>query len=156
MKKWFFRFLKAGVATIALLILGVVSLYHWAVPNPRDIALIAMAIDPSQGEGAGFIANATEQPWVVYIAASNRSTGQIRVSRIWATTDRLQGVAYGLPAMTSTDKIEFRIIYAKKLAHPKDTSLSAALLSLQPSPEQSPPLLPGPVPKAPGAATPAP
>lgn len=162
MLKWFFRFLKAGFLALAFLVLGAVFLYYWARPNPREIALVPMAVDTVMMKGAGFITNATGVPWVVYVASSNKATSEVRLTRIWVTTDRLQAVSYNTPVMTSKDKAEFQIVYAKRLdptnsqIHIPTILLPLPPASSRPSLEQSRPSLPGLVPKAPGAATPAP
>lgn len=163
MKKWFFRFLKAGFMALALLVLGAVFLYYWARPDPREIALVHMTVYPVLMKGAGFITNATGVPWIVYVASSNKATSEVRLTRIWLTTDRLQAVSYNTPIMALTHQAEFQIVYAKRLDPPKSslpnnpsTLQPVRPSSSRPSPAQSQPLLPGPGPKAPGAATPAP
>lgn len=119
MTKWFFRFLKAGFITLAFLALGVVSLLRWAQPNPRELALVPIALDAVQLKGAGLIANATKEPWVVFIVGTNRTTSKIEMTRIWVTADSLQAVSYTAPIMAPEDTIEFRIFYAKKMVLPK-------------------------------------
>lgn len=159
MKKWFFRFLKAGFIALAVLVLGAMALFKWAAPNPRDIALVPMSVDAPSMQGVGFITNSTKAPWVVYIASSNKATAEVRVTRIFVTTDPLQAVSYNTPTLAPKDKVEFQIIYAKKLdptndsTNTKKISPPAPPPSLRPLPAQSRPSQPDLVPTAPGAAT---
>ena len=120
-----------------------------AVPNTRDMALVPMALDAEKQKGAGFLTNATDTPWMVYISAYNKTTGEAKVTQIWAATDPLQAVSYNVPAMASTDAIELRIIYAKKMVRQKNTLPSDAQPSFDSLPAQSRPSLQGPAPKAP-------
>lgn len=160
MKKWFFRFLNIGLTASAMLLVCAVALFYWAVPNPRDIALVPMAVDADTQKGAGFLTNATATPWMVYISAYNPATGQAKVTHVWAATDPLQAVSYDLPEMEKGDPIELRIMYAKKMVRQSTstagTSPPAALPSSRSWPEQSRPSLPGPAPTAPAPKAPAP
>lgn len=161
MKKWFFRFLNIGLTAAAMLLVCAIALFYWAVPNPRDIALVPMAVDAGTQKGAGFLTNATATPWMVYISAYNPATGQAKVTQVWAATDPLQAVSYGLPEMGMGDPIELRIIYAKKMVRQKsastaETSPPDAPPSSRSLPAQSRPLQPGPEPTAPAPKAPAP
>ncbi len=158
MKKWFFRFLNIGLTTAAMLLVCAIALFYWAVPNPRDIALVPMAVDPATQKGAGFLTNATDSPWMVYISAYNPATGQAKVTQVWAATDPLQAVSYSLPPMEKTDPIELRIIYAKKMVRRlvDETSPRATTPSSPSLPAQSRPSQPGPAPTAPAPKEPAP
>ena len=149
MKKWFVRFLNIGITAAAMLMACAIALFYWAVPNTRDMALVPMALDAEKQKGAGFLTNATDTPWMVYISAYNKTTGEAKVTQIWAATDPLQAVSYNVPAMAPTDAIELRIIYAKKMARQKNTLPSDAQPSFDSLPAQSRPSLQGPAPKAP-------
>ena len=69
MKKWFVRFLNIGITAAAMLMACAIALFYWAVPNTRDMALVPMALDAEKQKGAGFLTNATDTPWMVYISA---------------------------------------------------------------------------------------
>lgn len=154
MATWFFRFLKAGFIILALLAVGVTMLVRWTTPDPKDIALIPMSVDTGSMQGAGFIANSTRAAWTAYIASTNTATSEVKISRVWVTTEPLQAVSYSTPPMSEKDEAQFRIIYAKKLevpTIPMDTLLSLPLPSSPPSPVQLPPSQADRVPKAPAA-----
>ena len=116
MNKWFFRFLKVGFIALAILVLACVALLRWGSPDPRELALVPMTLDAKQLKGAGFVANATKEPWVIFVVGTNQTTSEIKMTKIWVTTDALQAVSYNTPSGAPQDTIEFRIVYAKKMA----------------------------------------
>lgn len=135
MKKWFFRFLKLGFLLTFLVVGGSIALYHWASPDPKEIALVPMTVDPATMKGVGFMTNATGEPWVVYVSSLNRNTSEIKVTRVWLTVDRLQGVSYDTPPIGEDEVVDFRIMYATRLAQ---NSTSSSPDGLQPSSRPSP------------------
>lgn len=137
MKKWFYRVLTLGFLLATLVVVGSIALYHWASPDPKEIALVPMAVDPVEMKGAGFMTNATGVPWVVYVSSLNRTTSEIKVTRVWLTTDTLQGVSYDTPPIGENEEVDFRIMYATRLAqNSKSSSPAATRPSSQLSPAQ--------------------
>ena len=139
MNKWFFRFLKVGCMALGFLLAIAMTIIVMARPNPQDIALVPMSVDPSGMKAAGFVVNSTQAAWVIYVAGTNESTADVKISRIWVTTNELQAVSYDTPAMGPKDKATFRIVYARKLdpTTPKNTSPPVRPPSSRPSPAQS-------------------
>ena len=141
MNKWFFRFLKVGSIVLGFVLASAMTIIIMARPNPQDIALVPMSVDPSSMEAAGFVVNSTKVPWVIYVAGTNETTADVRISRVWVTTNELQAVGYAAPMMGPKDKATFRIVYARKLDHPKERPNTLPPVrppSSRPSPAQSP------------------